>query len=106
MKTWAELTAALGPEDAATVQRFLGSTSLNLLATRAAAADQDPLEWARAAATLQRWIEARGLEASTEHKLGYLSCAAEGAKIVPVAMRPNFCRTVEDFLTTYGFSKS
>jgi hypothetical protein len=104
MKTWAELTAALGPEDTSAVERFLGTTPLSTLTEAAAAYDQDVVAWARAAAVLQRWIEDQNLEATAEKKLGYLSCAAEGIKITPAAMRPDFCRTVEDFLTTYGFS--
>lgn len=106
MKTWAEFTVALGPKDSAAVARFLGTTPLSTLIETAVASDQDALEWARAAATLQLWIEARGLEAATEKKLGYLSCAAEGAKAVPVTMRPNFRLTVEEFLTSYGFSNN
>lgn len=104
MRTWAELSTALGPKDTSAVERFLGTTPLSTLIAAAAASDQDVVAWARAAAVLQRWIEERNLEASAEKKLGYLSCAAEGVKITPAAMRPNFCRTVEDFLTTYGFS--
>ena len=104
MRTWAELSTALGPKDTSAVERFLGTTPLSTLIAAAAASDQDVVAWARAAAVLQRWIEERNLEASVEKKLGYLSCAAEGVKITPAAMRPNFCRTVEDFLTTYGFS--
>ena len=103
MKTWAELSAALGPKDTSAVERFLGTTPLSTLIAAAAASDQDVVAWARAAAVLQRWIEDRGIQAAVERKQGYLSCAAEGQKTIPVAMRPKLSKAVEDFLAAYGF---
>ncbi|MEY2752042.1 MAG: hypothetical protein RLZZ550_2013, partial [Verrucomicrobiota bacterium] len=58
-----KLVAAVGAEDAAAVERFLAGCALCALVEAADAADSDWPEWARAAAVLQRWLEAAGREA-------------------------------------------
>ena len=98
-----KLAAAVGEDDAGAVLRLLGDLPLCALVEAADAAGEDWPEWARAAAALQRWTEARGIAADGRRKLGYLSCAAEGAKAAPSAMRPRLSRAVEDFLATHGF---
>lgn len=98
-----KLVAAVGVEDAKAVQRLLGDQPLCVLVEAADACGQDWPEWARAAAILQRWSEEKGISASTEHKLGYLSCASEGSKVTPTSMRPRLSQAVEDFLSTHGF---
>ena len=103
MSDRAKLVAAIGEADADVALRLLGDLPLCALVEAADAAGQDWPEWARAAATLQRWTESRGIAADARRKLGYLSCAAEGAKAVPAAMRPALARAVEDFLSEHGF---
>lgn len=98
-----KLAAAVGEADAAATLRLLGDLPLCALVEAADAAGEDWPEWARAAATLQRWVESRGIAADGRRKLGYLSCAAEGARAVPAAMRPRLARAVGDFLDAHGF---
>ena len=103
MSDRAKLVATVGEADADAALRLLGELPLCALVDAADAAGEDWPEWARAAAILQRWVEARGVAADGRRKLGYLSCAAEGAKAVPAAMRPALSRAVEDFLSAHGF---
>ncbi len=103
MSDRAKLVAAVGEADADAALRLLGELPLCALVEAADAAGEDWPEWARAAATLQRWVETRGIAADGRRKLGYLSCAAEGARAVPAAMRPRLSRAVEDFLDAHGF---
>lgn len=98
------LVRAVGEADALAVTRLLDGCALCALVEVADAAGQDWPEWARAAAALQRWTEARGVEASPARKLGYLSCAAEALKATPAAMRPPLAQAVADFLATHGFA--
>jgi hypothetical protein len=58
-----KLVAIVGVEDAAAVERFLGDCALCKLVDAADGADSDWPEWARAAAVLQRWLEAAGRDA-------------------------------------------
>lgn len=106
MNDRAKLVAAVGEADADAALRLLGDLPLCALVDAADAAGEDWPEWARAAAVLQRWVEARGIETDERRKLGYLSCAAEGARAVPASMRPTLSRAVEDFLATHGFDPS
>lgn len=106
MNDRAKLVAAVGEADADAALRLLGDLPLCALVDAADAAGEDWPEWARAAAILQRWAEARGIETDGRRKLGYLSCAAEGARAVPASMRPTLSRAVEDFLATHGFDPS
>ncbi|MFN7339471.1 MAG: hypothetical protein ACK5VI_00095 [Opitutia bacterium] len=106
MSDRAKLVGAVGEADADAALRLLGDLPLCALVEAADAAGQDWPEWARAAAILQRWTEARGVDADGRRKLGYLSCAAEASKPVPAAMRPGLSRSVEDFLSTHGFDPS
>lgn len=103
MSDRAKLVAAIGEADADAALRLLGDLPLCALVEAADAAGEDWPEWARAAATLQRWVESRGVVADGRRKLGYLSCAAEGARAVPSAMRPALSRAVGDFLDAHGF---
>jgi hypothetical protein len=103
MSDRAKLAVAVGEADADAALRLLGDLPFCALVEAADGAGEDWPEWARAAALLQRWTEARGIKADGRRKLGYLSCAAEGAKSVPAAMRPTLTRAVEDFLATHGF---
>lgn len=106
MSDRARLVAAVGEADADAALRLLGNLPLCALVDAADTAGEDWPEWARAAAVLQRWTEARGIAADGRRKLGYLSCAAEGAKAVPASMRPTLSRAVEDFLAAHGFDPS
>lgn len=98
------LTQAVGETDARAVLRLLDGCALCALVEAADEAGQDWPEWARAAAVLQRWLESRGTTADTRRKLGYLSCAAEGLRATPAAMRPPLPQAVADFLATHGFA--
>ena len=100
-----KLVAAVGAEDAAAVERFLGGCALCQLVEAADGADSDGPEWARAAAVLQRWLEAAGREADAERKLGYLHCTVEAQKVVPTAIRPVLSEAVARMLKDYGFAE-
>jgi hypothetical protein len=69
------------------------------------AADSDWPEWARAAAVLQRWLEAAGRDADAERKLGYIHCTVEAQKVVPTAIRPALSEAVARMLKEYGFTE-
>jgi hypothetical protein len=98
------LIKAVGEADAFAVLRLLDGCALCALVDAADGAGQDWPEWARAGAVLQRWTEARGIAADARRKIGYLSCAAEGLKAAPAAMRPPLAQAVADFLATHGFA--
>ena len=105
MSDLAKLVKAVGEPDAYATLRLLDGCALCALVEAADAAGQDWPEWARAAATLQRWTETRGITAGTARKLGYLSCAAEGLRATPAAMRPPLAQAVADFLALHGFTE-
>jgi hypothetical protein len=98
------LAKAIGQEDAEAVLRLLNECPLSTLMNAAKDADHEWTEWARAAAVLQRWTETRGISADVHRKIGYLTCAAEGIKSAPAAMRPSLAEAVADFLAHHGFS--
>jgi hypothetical protein len=100
-----KLVAAVGAEDAAAVERFLGGCALSTLVEAADGADSDWPEWARAAAVLQRWLEVAGRDADAERKLGYLHCTVEAQKVVPTAIRPAIPQAVARMLKEYGFAE-
>ena len=100
-----KLVAIVGAEDAAAVERFLGDCALCTLVEAADGADSDWPEWARAAAVLQRWLEAAGRDANAERKLGYLHCTVEAQKVVPTAIRPVLSEAVARMLKDYGFAE-
>ena len=100
-----KLVAAIGAEDAAAVERFLGGCALCALVEAADGADQDWPEWARAAAVLQRWLEAAGRAADAERKLGYLHCTVEAQKNVPTSLRPALAQSVARMLKEHGFAE-
>jgi hypothetical protein len=98
------LVKAIGHEDAEAVLRLLNGSPLSTLIEAAKAADQEWTEWARAAACLQRWAESHDIHVDTQRKMGYLSCAAEGSKTIPVSMRPALSHSVKAFLEAHGLS--
>jgi hypothetical protein len=100
-----KLVAIVGAEDAAAVERFLGGCALCMLVEAADGADRDWPEWARAAAVLQRWLEAAGRSADAERKLGYLHCTVEAQKAVPSALRPALPQAVARMLKDHGFAE-
>jgi hypothetical protein len=100
-----KLVAIVGVEDAATVERFLGGCALGTLIEAANGADSDWPEWARAAAVLQRWLEAAGRTADAERKLGYLHCTVDAQKVVPTAIRPALPQAVARMLKEHGFAE-
>ncbi|MEI6248718.1 MAG: hypothetical protein WCP67_09265 [Verrucomicrobiota bacterium] len=100
-----KLVAIVGAEDAAAVERFLGDCALCTLVEAADGAESDWPEWARAAAVLQRWLEAAGRSADVERKLGYLHCTVEAQKVVPTAIRPVLSEAVARMLREYGFAE-
>jgi hypothetical protein len=100
------LVETIGAEDAAAVERFLGEgCALCLLVETADQAEQDWPEWARAAAVLQCWLEARGRTASAERKLGYLTCTHDGYQPVATSLRPPLAQAVTRMLEQYGFQE-
>ncbi len=100
-----KLVAAVGAEDAAAVERFLGSCALSTLVEAADGADSDWPEWARAAAVLQRWLEVAGRVADAERKIGYLHCTVEAQKVVATAIRPALPQAVARMLKEHGFAE-
>lgn len=100
-----KLIDTIGAEDAAAAERFLGGSALGALIEAAENADMDWSEWARAAAVLQRWLEAHGRTASAERKLGYLHCTVDAQKVVPTAIRPSLPQAVARMLKEYGFAE-
>ncbi len=100
-----KLVAIVGAEDAAAVERFLGGCALCTLIEAADGVDSDWPEWARAAAVLQRWLEAAGRDADAERKLGYLHCTIEAQKVVPTAIRPTLPQAVARMLKEHGFAE-
>ena len=100
-----KLVAIVGTEDAAAVERFLGGCALCTLVEAADGVDTDWPEWARAAAVLQRWLEAAGRDADAERKLGYLHCTVEAQKAVPTALRPALPQAVARMLKDHGFAE-
>jgi hypothetical protein len=99
-----KLVTIIGPEDAAAVERFLGGCALCTLVEAADGVDSDWPEWARAAAVLQRWLEAAGRSADAERKLGYLHCTVEAQKAVATALRPALPQAVARMLKEHGFA--
>ncbi len=100
------LVKTLGAEDAAAVERFLGSDcALCALVEAADSAESDWPEWGRAAAVLQRWLEAAGRSADVARKLGYLHCTHEALKPVPTTMRPALPQAVSRMLKDHGFAE-
>ena len=99
-----KLVTIIGPEDAAAVERFLGGCALCTLVEAADGVDSDWPEWARAAAVLQRWLEAAGRSADAERKLGYLNCTVEAQKAVATALRPALPQAVARMLKEHGFA--
>ena len=67
--------------------------------------ESDWPEWARAAAVLQRWLEAAGRDADAERKLGYLHCTVEAQKVVPTAIRHALPQAVARMLKEHGFAE-
>jgi len=100
-----KLVAIVGADDAAAVERFLGGCALCKLVEAADGADSDWPEWARAAAVLQRWLEAAGRTADAERKLGYLHCTVDAQKAVPTAIRPALPQAVARMLKDHGFAE-
>ncbi len=100
-----KLVAAVGAEDAAAIERFLGGCALGILVEAADGAESDWPEWARAAAVLQRWLEATGRDADAERKLGYLHCTIAGQKNMPLLLRPTLAQAVARMLEQYGFEE-
>ncbi len=100
-----KLIAIVGAEDAAAVERFLGGCALCTLVEAADGVDSDWPEWARAAALLQRWLEAAGRDADAERKLGYLHCTIAGQKNTPLLLRPTLAQAVSQMLEQYGFEE-
>jgi hypothetical protein len=100
-----KLIAIVGAEDAAAVERFLGDCALCTLVEAADGVESDWPEWARAAAVLQRWLEAAGRDADAERKLGYLHCTVDAQKVVPTALRPALTQAVARMLKEHGFAE-
>jgi len=100
-----KLVTIIGAEDAAMVERFLGDCAMCKLVEAADGADSDWPEWARAAAVLQRWLEAAGRDADAERKLGYLHCTVEAQKAVPSTLRPALPQAVARMLKDHGFAE-
>jgi hypothetical protein len=100
-----KLVTIIGAEDAAMVERFLGDCAMCKLVEAADGADSDWPEWARAAAVLQRWLEAAGRDADAERKLGYLHCTVEAQRAVPTALRPALPQAVARMLKDHGFAE-
>jgi len=101
-----KLVTAIGAPDAEAVQRFFGdSCSLCQITEVADQVELDWPEWAKAAAALQRWLEANQRIADVNRKTGYLSCTIEGFKNVPANMRPDPATGVVRMLQQFGFAE-
>ena len=100
-----KLVATLGAEDAAAVERLLDGCALCALVDAADAAERDWPEWARAAAVLQRWLEAAGRSSDRERKLGYIHCTHEALKPLPPTLRPSLPQAVARMLKDHGFAE-
>lgn len=105
-REYQKLVKAVGLADAEVLQRFFGDAcSLCQIAEVAEQVELDWPDWAKAAAVLQRWLETHGRTADTQRKIGYLSCATEGFKNVPLTMRPDLATAVGRMLEQFGFAE-
>ena len=101
-----KLVTAIGASDAEAVQRFFGEgCSLCQITEAADQVELDWPSWAKAAAVLQRWLEAKQRTADITRKIGYLSCTIEGFKNVPANMRPDLAPAVARMLEQFGFAE-
>ncbi len=101
-----KLVTAIGSSDAEAVQRFFGEgCSLCQITEAADQVELDWPKWAKAAAVLQRWLEAKQRTADAARKTGYLSCASEAFKNVPTNMRPDLAVAVARMLEQFGFAE-
>ena len=91
-----KLVAIVGAEDAAAVERFLGDCALCTLVEAADGADSDWPEWARAAAVLQRWLEAAGRDAD---RAGIFRSSSESIASSP----PNTSMSSPDVMSDHRF---
>ena len=99
-----KLVGILGAEDAAAVERFLGNgCALCTLTEAADQVDMDWPEWGRAAAVMQRWLEAHQRSSDAKRKLGYISCTVESQRGIPLLMRPSLAKAVGEMLERYGY---
>ena len=87
------------------VQRFFGkNTNLQNAVTTIDQGDCEWIEWFKAMAVLQLWLELKKQDYPLERKLGYLSCTVEAFKNTPSLMRPKLSEATERMLAQHGFS--
>ncbi len=96
---------SLGETHAQAVRRFLGKTnSLKNILKSIDQADCEWVDWFKAMAVLQLWLESKNRDYALERKLGYLSCTVEAFKNTPTIMRPKLGEATERMLSQHGFS--
>lgn len=87
------------------VKRFLGTTSSpETILSSIDQGDCEWIEWFKAMAVLQLWLESKKQDHPIERKLGYLSCTVDAFKNTPTIMRPKLSEATERMLAQYGFS--
>ena len=100
-----KILESLDATHAQAVKRFLGTTSdLKTVLKSIDQADCEWIEWFKAMAVLQLWLESQKRDYDLERKLGYLSCTVEAFKNTPTIMRPKLGEATERMLSQHGFS--
>ena len=96
---------SLGETHAQAVRRFFGKTnSLENILESIDQADCEWVDWFKAMAVLQLWLESQKRDYDLQRKLGYLSCTVEAFKNTPTIMRPKLSEATERMLSQHGFS--
>ena len=100
-----KILESLDATHAQAVKRFLGTTSdLKTVLQSIDQADCEWIEWFKAMAVLQLWLESKNRDYALERKLGYLSCTVEAFKNTPSIMRPKLSEATERMLSQHGFN--
>ena len=100
-----KILQGLDETHAQAVQRFLGKTnSLENILKSIDQADCEWIEWFKAMAVLQLWLESQKRDYNLQRKLGYLSCTVDAFKNTPTIMRPKLSEATERMLSQHGFS--
>ncbi len=100
-----KILEGLDATHAQAVNRFLGkSSSPQIVIESIDQADCEWIEWFKAMAVLQLWLESKNRDYDLERKLGYLSCTVEAFNNTPSIMRPKLSEATERMLSQHGFS--
>ncbi len=100
-----KILEGLDATHAQAVKRFLGTTSdFKTVLQSIDQADCEWIEWFKAMAVLQLWLESKKRDYDLQRKLGYLSCTVEAFKNTPTTMRPKLSEATARMLSQHGFS--